>query len=132
MENVLRPWMPQLLGILRIMIGLLLLEHGTTKYLSFPASQMSNASPLTMGGAAGVLELIGGALLAVGLFTRPVAFVLSGMCAIAYFYAHASRAFFPLLNGGELAIVYSFVLLYLAAAGAGSWSLDKVWRGAKD
>jgi len=132
MENFLRPWAPQLLSILRIITGLLLLEHGTTKYLSFPASPMSNASPMTMSGAAGVLELVGGAMLVIGIFTRPVAFILSGMCAVAYFYAHAPRVFFPALNGGELAIVYCFVLLYFAAAGGGAWSADKMWRGTKD
>jgi putative oxidoreductase len=132
MENFLRPWSAQILSILRIVTGLLLLEHGTTKYLSFPASQMSNISPLTMPGAAGVLELIGGALLVIGLFTRPVAFILSGMCAVAYFYAHFPRGFFPLLNGGELAIVYCFLLLYIATVGGGVWSADRMWRNTKD
>lgn len=112
------------------MSGLLLLQHGTTKYLSIPAGPMNNASPLSMSGAAGLIELIGGVLLVIGLFTRPVAFVVSGMCAVAYFYAHAPRGFFPLLNGGELAVLYSFVFLYLAAAGAGPWSADKLFRDA--
>ncbi len=88
--DFLRPYTSQLLSVLRVMSGLLLLQHGTTKYLNFPVSQFSNASPMTMGGAAGVLELIGGALLISGLFTRPVAFVLSGMTAVAYFYAHTA------------------------------------------
>ncbi len=122
--NFLRPYTPQLLSILRIMSGLLLLQHGTTKYLSLPPSQMSNISPMTMAGAAGILELIGGVLLVIGLFTRCTAFILSGMCAVAYFYAHAGRGFFPVLNGGELAVLYSFVFLYLAAAGGGPWSVD--------
>lgn len=99
----LRPCAQQLLSVLRIMMGLLLLTHGTTKYLNFPVGPMNNASPMTMGGAAGILELIGGALLAIGLFTRPTAFILSGMCAVAYFYAHAPKGFFPILNGGEAA-----------------------------
>jgi putative oxidoreductase len=90
---------------------------------------MNNASPVTMSGTAGILELIGGVLLILGLFTRPVAFILSGMCAVAYFYAHYPRGFFPILNGGELAALYSFVFLYLAAAGGGAWSVDKA-RGA--
>jgi putative oxidoreductase len=88
---------------------------------------MNNASPLTMSGAAGVIELIGGVLLILGLFTRPVAFIASGMCAVAYFYAHAPQGFFPILNRGELAALYSFVFLYLAVAGGGAWSLDKLW-----
>jgi putative oxidoreductase len=87
---------------------------------------MNNASPTTMSGAAGLIELLGGVLIIIGLFTRPVAFILSGLCAVAYFWAHAPRGFFPILNGGELAALYSFVFLYLAAAGAGAWSLDKV------
>jgi putative oxidoreductase len=126
--DFLRPYAPVLLSVLRIMTGLLLLQHGTTKYLNFPAGPMNNTSPVTMSGAAGILELIGGVLLIVGLFTRPTAFILSGMCAVAYFYAHAPRGFFPLLNGGELAVLYSFVLLYLSAASSGPWSIDRVWR----
>jgi putative oxidoreductase len=127
--DFLKPYTSQLLSVLRIMSGLLLLQHGTTKYLSIPVGPMNNISPMTMSGVAGILELIGGVLLIIGLFTRPVAFVLSGMCAVAYFYAHSPRGFFPILNGGELAALYSFVFLYLAAAGAGMWSVDKA-RGA--
>jgi putative oxidoreductase len=126
----LKPFSSQLLSVLRVMSGLLLLQHGTGKYLSIPVGPMNNAMPTTMSGAAGVLELIGGVLIILGLFTRPVAFILSGMCAVAYFYAHAPRAFYPILNGGELAALYSFVFLYLAAAGGGVWSVDKV-RGAE-
>lgn len=125
----LRPHSAQLLSVLRIMSGLLLLQHGTAKYLNFPVGPMNNAQPLTMGGAAGVLELIGGVMLIMGLFTRPVAFVLSGMTAVAYFYSHAPRGFFPILNGGELAALYSFVFLYLASAGGGAWSVDRA-RGS--
>ena len=126
--NLLQPYAPQLLSVLRIMSGLLLLQHGTAKYLSFPVGPMHNASPMTMGGAAGLIELVFGALLVVGLFTRCSAFIASGMTAVAYFYAHAHRAFFPLLNGGELAVLYSFVFLYLAAAGGGPWSADRIMR----
>jgi putative oxidoreductase len=126
--DFLRPYESRLLSVLRIMSGLLLLQHGTTKYLNFPAGPMNNASPLTMSGFAGILELIGGVLLVIGLLTKPVAFVMSGMCAVAYFYAHAPRGFFPILNGGELAALYSFVFLYLAAAGGGPWSIDKAVR----
>jgi|SRR5688572_1497589 putative oxidoreductase len=123
--NFLRPYQSVLLSVLRIMSGLLLLQHGTTKYLGIPVGPMNNASPMTMGGAAGIIELVGGVLLILGLFTRPVAFIVSGMTAVAYFYAHAPRGFYPILNGGELAVLYSFVFLYLAAAGGGSLSLDR-------
>ena len=128
--DFLRPYAPQLLSLLRFMSGLLLLQHGTSKYLNFPVGPMNNASPATMGGAAGIIELVAGVLLVVGLFTRPAAFIAAGMCAVAYFYAHAGRGFFPLLNGGELAVVYSFVFLYLAAAGGGPLSLDRMIRKA--
>jgi putative oxidoreductase len=123
--DFLRPYTSQLLSVLRIMTGLLLLQHGTGKYLGLPLVPNYPAWPTSMSGAAGVLELIGGVLIIIGLFTRPVAFILSGMCAVAYFYAHAPRGFFPILNGGELAALYSFVFLYLAAAGGGAWSVDK-------
>lgn len=126
--DFLRPYTPQLLSVLRFMSGLLLLQHGTTKYLNFPVGPMNNASPMTMGGAAGVIELVAGALLVIGLFTRPAAFIASGMCAVAYFYAHAGRNFFPILNGGELAALYAFVFLYLAAAGGGPLGLDRLIR----
>jgi putative oxidoreductase len=126
----LRPYTGALLSLLRFMTGLLLLEHGMTKYVNFQVGPMNNASPATMGGFAGILELVGGALLIIGLFTRPTAFILSGMAAIAYFYAHAPQGFYPLLNGGELAIVYCFVLLYLAAAGGGPFSVDSAISGS--
>ena len=124
--SFLTPWTLQLLSVLRVMSGLLLLQHGTTKYLNFPEGPMNNATPLSMGGFAGVLELVCGALLVIGLFTRPVAFVLSGLMAVAYFYAHAPQGFFPILNGGELAALYCFVFLFLAAAGGGAWSVDSL------
>lgn len=130
--DFLRPYASQLLSVLRVMSGLLLLQHGTAKYLSFPVGPMNNASPQTMSGVAGLIELVGGTLIVIGLFTRPVAFILSGMTAVAYFYAHAPRGFFPILNAGELAALYCFVFLYLAAAGGGAWSADRLWRGAND
>ena len=130
--TLLKPYAPQLLSLLRFMSGLLVLQHGTTKYLNFPAGPMNNASPMTMGGAAGVIELVGGVLLVIGLFTRSAAFILSGVAAVAYFYVHAPRGFFPILNGGELAALYCFVFLYLAAAGAGPLSLDRLWTGRKE
>lgn len=119
------PCRAQLLSVLRIMSAALLLQHGTAKYLNFPTSPMNDVAIGSMGGIAGLIELVGGALLLVGLFTRPVAFILSGFTAAAYFIAHAPQGFFPLLNGGELAALYCFVFLFLAAAGGGSWSLDR-------
>lgn len=120
----LTPYRPQILSLLRIMSGLLLLQHGTTKILGFPASQMTGVSITSLGGIAGVIELTFGALLVIGLFSRLSAFILSGLTAVAYFLAHMPQGFFPLLNGGELAALYSFVFLYLAAAGPGPWSVD--------
>ena len=128
----LRPFRAQLLSLLRIMTGLLILQHGSGKYLNFPAGPMNNASLLTPGGAAGLIELVGGVLLTIGLFTRLTAFILSGTMAVAYFYAHAPRGFYPILNQGELAVLYAFVFLYLAAAGAGPWSLDRLVRHDAD
>ena len=124
-ESALSRWSPQLLSLLRIMAGLLFLEHGTAKLLGFPHVDMfDNLQLLSLMGVAGILELVGGALVAIGLFTRSVAFLLSGEMAAAYFMAHAPQNFFPLLNQGEGAILYCFIFLYLAAAGAGPWSVD--------
>jgi putative oxidoreductase len=129
LEMALAPWRPHLLSVLRIMSGLLLLQHGTAKLLKFPlVPPLANVPISSLGGIAGVIELIGGVLLVVGLFTRPTAFVLSGTMAAAYFLAHAGRNFFPILNGGELAALYCFTFLYLAAAGGGPWSLDAMVR----
>jgi putative oxidoreductase len=117
---------PYMLSILRIVVGLLYMEHGLAKVLGFPL-QPNHApyAPFTLNpGLQGMLELVGGLLLALGLFTRTVAFILAGNTAVAYFMAHAPRGFFPLLNGGELAIVYCFVFLYFWVAGGGEWSLD--------
>src|ERR1700674_3090637 len=120
-------WEPRMLSILRIVVGALYMEHGLAKILDFP-HQPNHVpyAPFTLNpGLQGLLELVGGLLLALGLFTRTVAFVLAGNMAVAYFMAHAPRGFFPLLNGGELAIVYCFVFLYFCLAGGGAWSLDK-------
>jgi putative oxidoreductase len=121
-------WEPRMLSILRIMLGLLFLEHGLAKLLDFPhpPNHVPYALITLNPGLQGLLELVGGFLLALGLFTRPVAFVLAGDMAVAYFMAHSPRGFFPLLNGGELAIVYCFVFLYLWFAGGGEWSLDRL------
>ena len=112
------------LAILRVASAMLFLQHGTTKLLGFPLTRYSDMSLLTLGGAAGAIELIGGIMLALGLLTRQVAFIMSGTMAVAYFYAHASRDFFPILNGGELAALYSFVFLFITVAGGGKWCLD--------
>ena len=125
-DSFLATWSPRVLSILRIMVGLLFLEHGTSKYLSLPVSQMTGVAPTSLSGINGMIEIVGGVLLVLGLFTRPVAFILAGDMAVAYFIAHGSRGFFPLLNGGELAIVYCFVFLYLWVAGASEWSLDRL------
>ena len=122
-----RTWEPRMLSILRIMAGLLFFEHGLNKLFNFPAT--ANHVPYNLfslvPGLAGLLELIGGALIAVGLFTRPVAFILSGEMAFAYFMAHAKRGFFPLVNGGDSVILYCFIFLYFFVVGAGAWSLDR-------
>lgn len=119
-------WQPRLLGLLRIVAALLLVQHGTAKLFGFPHVAMFDAMPLvSLLGLAGLLELAGGVLLLLGLWTRPIAFVLSGEMAFAYFIAHAGKSVFPILNGGELAALYCFVLLYLAAAGSGAYSLAR-------
>jgi putative oxidoreductase len=122
---------PHLLSILRIMAALLLLQHGTQKLLGFPPLPPGRSAPefLTLIWFAGAIELVGGVLLAIGLFSRATAFILSGELAFAYWLSHASRGFYPILNAGELAALYCFVFLYLAAAGPGPWSLDRLlWR----
>lgn len=122
-------WAPRLLSVLRIISGLLFLQHGTAKYLKIPALPMfAKVDPVSLSGVAGMFELAGGVLLILGLFTRCAAFVLSGLMAFAYFLAHAPRGFFPIANAGELAVLYCFVFLYIAAAGPGPWSLDAARR----
>ena len=116
---------PQMLSILRIVSGLIFFEHGLQKLVGFPPYPAGASAPSilsTMGGVGGLFEFFGGILLILGLFTRPVAFILSGEMAVAYFTAHAPQGFFPLLNRGEPAVFYCFAFLYLAAAGGGPWS----------
>jgi putative oxidoreductase len=128
-----RSWTPYLLSVLRIVTAFLFMQAGTTKLFAFPGAVMPGGGTAPLGslpGVAAVLETFGGALVLVGLFTRPVAFLLSGQMAVAYFYAHAPRGFWPVLNGGSPAALYSFLFLYLSAAGAGPWSLDALRRGA--
>ena len=116
-----------MLSIMRIVIALLFLQHGSQKLFAIPAGpQPASFSLLIV--VAGVLEFFGGLLVLIGLFTRPVTFVLSGLMAVAYFMVHAPRGFLPLLNGGELAVLYCFVFLYLAVEGGGSWSVDELRR----
>ena len=117
-------WAPRVLSILRIMSGLLLLQHGTMKYFNFPPSDMFAGGLDVMMQAAGGIELVGGVLLVLGLLTRPVAFICSGFTAAAYFIAHAPNGFFPATNFGEPAVLFCFVFLYIAAAGPGPWSVD--------
>lgn len=121
-------WEPRLLSILRIMVGLLFLEHGLGKIFNFPAA--ANHHPYVLftlvPGLAGILETVGSLLIVFGLFTRLVAFILSGEMAFAYFMAHAPRSFFPIVNGGESAVLFCFVFLYLFVAGGGRWSLDRL------
>lgn len=122
-------WAPRLLSIMRIMAGLLFLQHGTAKHFKFPMVPMFAKLELaSLAGVAGVIEIVGSLLLIFGLFTRTTAFVLSGLMAVAYFIAHAPRGFYPILNGGELAALYCFVFLYIAAAGPGPWSYDAIMR----
>ncbi|KVK54511.1 hypothetical protein L901_16535 [Agrobacterium sp. D14] len=122
--NSLSRYRPQALGALRIMTALLFMAHGTQKLFGFPASQMEGSLPTLMLVAA-LLEFVGGILVLIGLFTRPVAFILSGQMAVAYFMAHAPSNFFPALNGGDAAILFCFIFLYLFVAGPGAFSVDE-------
>ena len=123
LESRLAAYRPHALAILRIITALLFMAHGTAKLFSFPDIGM-NPPLFSLFGLAAVLEVVGGVLLVIGLFTRPVAFILAGEMAVAYFMAHAPQSFFPIVNNGESAILFCFVFLYLVAAGAGAWSLD--------
>ena len=125
MTEALAAWTPRALSILRIITGLLIVQHGMGKLLGFPVlAAYANVQPLSLVGAAGFIELIGGALLILGLWTRPVAFIVAGEMAFAYFIGHFPKGFLPLINGGTLAILYCFTCLYLSTAGAGPWSID--------
>jgi putative oxidoreductase len=128
MKSALATWTPRLLSVLRMVAGFLFVEHGMQKWLSFPAPPPKPTVLMSLSGTAGVLELVGGTLLLLGLFTRPVAFVLSGLMACAYFISHAPNGFWPIVNRGELAALYCFVFLYIWAAGGGPWSLDRWLR----
>lgn len=126
--NFLSGFSGQLLGLLRIVSALLFIAHGTTKLFGWPPTEMfaTPPEPMTIMWFGGILEAFGGALLLLGLFTRPVAFVLSGMMAVAYWMFHAPQSFYPVQNGGDAAILFCFVFLYIAAAGPGAFALDSM------
>ena len=124
-------WAPYVLSILRIIAAFLFVQYGTTKLFAYPAAVMpggGTASLTSLAGVAGALEVVGGALLLVGLFTRPVAFLLSGEMAVAYFVGHAGQGFWPVLNDGAPAVFFAFLWLYVSAAGPGPWSIDALRR----
>jgi putative oxidoreductase len=125
MNETLAAWTPRALSVLRIITGLMLIQHGMAKIIGFPVvASFADLKPLSLIGVAGLIELIGGGLLILGLLTRCAAFVVSGEMAFAYFIAHAPKSFYPLINGGTLAIMFCFTCLFLAAAGPGPWSVD--------
>lgn len=121
-------YQPQLLSALRIVTGLLFVSHGTAKVLGFPAIEGLPAPGLSLAGLSGPLELIFGLLFLIGLFTRPVAFLASGFCAVGYWMVHAGQGAFPIVNGGETIALYCFVFLYFVAAGPGPWSADAMMK----
>lgn len=123
LKDSLSPYAPRVISIVRIISGLIFMAHGTGKHLGFPTLPMAfdSGSPPWI---AGWIELIAGALIALGLFTRPAAFIASGTMAVAYFMVHGSQNFFPVLNGGDAAILYCFLFFYFVFAGPGPWSLD--------
>ena len=128
-NRMLARWEPMVLSIFRIMVGLLLFQYGVAKLFKFPpVPAFEKVEPLSLFGVAGMIELVMGGLLILGLCTRPVAFVLCGEMAFAYFIGHFPRGFIPLLNGGNAAILFCFACLYLACAGGGVWSLDAMMR----
>jgi putative oxidoreductase len=123
-------WAPRLLSVLRIITGFLFIPHGAQKLFGFMAPPQWSTPPIfSLVGIAGALEFFGGLLILLGLFTRPVAFILSGLMAVAYFMVHAPQGFLPLQNKGELAVIYSFLFLFLSVAGGGAWGIDRLWRG---
>jgi putative oxidoreductase len=121
-------WEPRMLSLLRIVVGLLFLQHGLNKFFGFPTSPLAHHPSVLLSlvpGLAAILETLGSILIILGLFTRPAAFILSGEMAFAYFMVHAPRSFFPFSNGGDSAVLYCFVFLYFFVAGGGVWSLDR-------
>jgi putative oxidoreductase len=129
MIEAMAAYTPRALSVLRIVTGLMIVQHGMAKLIGFPAvPAFAKLEPLSLIGAAGFIELIGGTLLILGLLTRPAAFILAGEMAFAYFLRHAPNSFYPLVNGGTLAIMYCFTCLYLSTAGAGPWSVDAAMK----
>ena len=125
-------WRERMLSVLRMVTGLVFMLHGTQKLLAWPVSEPRPAVELaSLMGVAGILELVGGFLILIGLFTRPVAFLLAGEMAVAYFMAHFPNSFWPVLNQGEAAVLYCFIFLYLFVAGPGVWSVDAAMRGRR-
>jgi putative oxidoreductase len=130
MNTFFQTWQLKILSLLRAVTGFLFMQHGGQKIFGYPVAERGPFELFSLSGAAGLLELVGGFLILIGLFTRPTAFLLSGLMAVAYFMAHAPQGFWPLANGGQLAVLYSFVFLYLFTAGGGEWSLDQLRKKA--
>jgi putative oxidoreductase len=130
-ESLLSRYSPHILSVLRIIVGFLYIEHGASKLFGFPVEAPMAVTPMSLMWLAGLLEFFGGLLIMVGFVTRPVAFLLSGEMAIAYFMMHAPQNFWPLINHGELAVLYCFSFLYLSMVGPGPWSLDHLWLRGK-
>lgn len=130
MNNFLNTWSPRILSVLRIITGFLFIWHGSQKLFNFPPMPAGGGDGGAIVLVAGILEFFGGGVLfLLGLFTRPVAFILSGLMAVAYFMVHASGGFLPIINHGELAVIYCFVFLYFVFSGGGAWSLDRlIWK----
>ena len=128
----LQGWSPEVRSVLRIVAGLLFVQHGSAKLLHAPAQEMfAHLQLMSLLGVQGVIELLGGGLLTVGLLSRPVAFILAGDMAAAFFIAHFPKGWLPILNGGDLAVLFCFSFLYLWVAGPGPWSVDALLRGRK-
>jgi putative oxidoreductase len=126
-------WSERMLSVLRVVVALLFLQHGLAKFFGFPhVAAFDNLQYFSLLGLAGLIEIVGSVLLLLGLYTRLAAFIMSGEMAVAYFMVNAPRGFFPILNGGELGVLYCFLFLYFAVAGGGAWSLDQVrWNDAR-
>jgi putative oxidoreductase len=118
-------WQPRVLSVLRLVVGLLFAEHGMAKLFGFPVAA-THPAMFQLLWFAGVIELVGGLLLAIGLFTRAAAFIMSGEMAVGYFHSHFPRGFFPLENGGDAAVLYCFIFFYFFVAGGGCWSVDRL------
>jgi putative oxidoreductase len=121
-ESFRATWSPRVLSIVRIVVGLLFMEHGLSKYFGFPVTPPFQVAGILW--AAGAIEIVAGALVAIGLFTRPAAFIASGEMAIGYFMSHFPKSFFPLVNGGDGAVLYCFIFLFFALEGGGPWGID--------